>query len=378
MSNIKEAFQKGMEIEKLKAETDAKRAVLDAKRISMQLEQVEKNERDLEKTQSANYGALSASQIAAIRNQNREYMEAAQKAMVFIHPLFDQVVPFFRKNLILIGARTGAGKSTAVANIARTNITRKNPETGNTYRTLVITNEERAEDVYNRVTFLIKGWHYTNHRNFTEEQRKTTDSMIPVLASGGRLTVIDDNHNDSHGVTTTLEGIDAIFKSLVENKEYYDTVIIDYYQNIKTSSKNLHLSENDVQSKLSILLDRYKNIYPAPIVVMAQVNPPDKDGKEPFQHRIKGRKVIMDPTTFAVEMISDTANLLTKWAVHKSRFTDSIGKEITTGYDKGKFVLYDSAFIEKVQKMAYEKQVRQINAQLDKASGIPDTVKEKD
>ena len=365
MSDAKDAFEKNMELEKLKAETAAKKVVLDSKRINSQMEALEQSERDMELTKNANFGALSETDIAKIQKDNDDYMEAAKMAMTFIIPEFNNIVPFFRKNFILIGARTGEGKSTAVANITFTTL-------ANGKRALVITNEEKSEDFYNRITSLSRGWHYTNHNKFTDQQKEVFRNMIPILARGGRLTVIDNNHGGSHSVTTSIEGIAAIFENLMKNKIYYDVIIIDYYQNIIHSLKYPNLSENDVQARLSRMMDKYKNEYPAPIVMMAQINAPDKDDKIPFQHRIKGRKIIMDPSTFAVEMIRNTDELYTKWVVHKSRFTESIGKDMKTGYDRGRFVKYDTAFAEKVQKMKYDKDARKINDQIDKGNGLPD------
>lgn len=364
MSDTKKAFEENMELEKLKVETAAKKAKLEAKWVNAKLEQQEQNERDMAAAAATNYGAMTPEQILKIQKDNDDYMEAAKHAMLFINPIFNNVIPFFRKNFILIGARTGEGKSTAVANIAYQTMRRKNPATGKLRRVLVLTNEERAEDFYNRITALSKGWHYTNHDKFTQEQRDTFREMIPILASGGRLTVIDNNHNGSHGVTTTIEGIQTIFDNLIANEEYYDVVLIDYYQNIISSQKYPNLSENECQARLSRMMDKYKNEYPALIVMFAQITPPDKDDKIPFQHRIKGRKIIMDPATCAVEMIRNTKELYTLWKIHKSRFTEAIGNDVKTGYDRGMFVKYDTAFAEKVQKMMYEREARRVESKL--------------
>lgn len=366
--DTKDAFEKNMELEKLKVETAAKKAILDSKRINSQLEQIEQNERDMAKAQNSDYGALSEDQIAKLQKDNDEYMEAAKNAMRFIIPKFDNFVPFFRKNFILIGARTGEGKSTAVANIAFAALAESK-------RVLVLTNEEKSEDFYNRVTAISRGWHYTNHSKFTDKQKEVFRNMIPVLARGGRLTVVDNNHNGSHGVTTSIEGIATIFENLMKSGTYYDVVLIDYYQNIIHSQKYPNLSENEVQARLSRMMDKYKNEYPAPICMMAQITPPDKDDKIPFQHRIKGRKIIMDPATCVIEMIRNTKELFTVFKFHKSRFNEAIGKDIKVGYDNGKFVEYDTAFAEKVQKMAYERDARKINDQIDKGNGLPDVFK---
>lgn len=365
-------MQKAVEIETLQKDTQHKRAILDNKRVNTQFSQLEQNEKDLAIAQSTNFGAMTANQIAKIQKENDEYLEAAKAAMYFINESFRSIVPFFRKNFIFIGGKTGDGKSTTVANIVHSVITQKNPLTGKTRRALVITNEERAEDFYNRVTCLVNGWHYTNHDKFTQEQKDTFKKFIPLLASNGRLTVVDNTHNDSHGVTTTIEGIETIFENLLRNEEYYDVILIDYYQNIITSAKNPYMSENEVQSRLSRMMDKYKNLYPAPIVMMGQVNAPDKDNKIPFQQRIKGRKIIMDPATCVIEMVADRKNLRTVWTIWKSRFTEAVGQDFKTGYDRGKFVEYTNEFAERVQRMAYEKEARKINETIDKSNGIPE------
>lgn len=360
-------IQKGMEeavaIEKLRQDTLAKKALLDNKRINSQFNELNQNQKDMDIAKSSNYGALTNDQILALQNANDDYITAARNGMEFIIGRFKKVVPFFRKNFILVGAKTGEGKSTAVANIAFSVITHTNPD-GSTRKALVLTNEERAEDFYNRITCLIKGWHYTNHDKFTQEQVDTFRKFIPILASNGRLTVVDNNHNGSHGVTTTIEGIENVFESLLANKQYYDVVIIDYYQNIISSKTDPSASENDVQAKLARMLDKYKNLYPAPIVMMAQITPQDKDGKMPFQQRIKGRKMIMDPATLVIEMTADRKNLRTKWTVWKSRFTEAVGSEFFTGYEYGKFVEYTDDFAAKVMRLA-----------IDKNNGIKDAFK---
>lgn len=371
VDNFNEGMQQVIATERLKSDTESKKAVLDNKIVNHKLNNLLQNEKELEIAKNSDYGALSVEKIKELQIKNDEYMEAAKSAMTFIGSMFGSAVPFFKKNFILIGAATGEGKSTAVANIAFEVMTSKDAD-GKTGKVLVLTNEECAEDFYNRITAIAKGWHYVNHSKFTEEQKKIFSEYIPILASNGRLTVIDNTHGGSHGVTTSIEGIEAIFENLLANKIYYDAVIIDYYQNITYSKNNPDASENEVQAKLARLMDKYKNEYPAPIVMMAQVNKPDKDDKTPFQHRIKGRKIIMDPATCVLEMIIDRKNLHTQWTVWKSRFTEAVGNAIDTGYSKGKFVEYDNAFIESVQKL----RIDQTNDRMNRQAGQDERLKE--
>ncbi len=110
---------------------------------------------------------MSLNQIDQLRKSNAEYIAAAQKPMKFICNAFAGSVPFFRKNCIVIGAPTGQGKTTLLANACMSVMMQKNPQTGKKGRVLVISNEEASEDVFNRITALIKGFSYTNHNEFT-------------------------------------------------------------------------------------------------------------------------------------------------------------------------------------------------------------------
>ncbi len=285
----------------------------------------------------------------AIRD-NEEYLIQAKNAMVFINDDFKQAIPFFGKNLILLAAKTGKGKSTTVANIAYQSLLRGK-------RVLVITNEEAVSDVYNRVTCLFKGWAYVNHDQFTDEQRHTFGEYIRLLST--RMTVIDDSFNGSTGQTTTLEGITALLESLIIKQNKFDTILIDYYQKASRSIKNPDLDEYKVQAKLAYYLDGFKNRYLAPIVLFAQLKTED-DKKTSFQEAIGGRKVILDVATCAVKIITDTENLKTEWKIEKSRFSSSNGKSIFTGFDRGKFVQYTNEFRNKTELRKQEIESREL------------------
>lgn len=359
-------------LEQIKEATAQQKILLDSKRVANQFEKMQQHEKDVETAKTISFGALPALEVQKIQRENDEYMTAARNPMKFVCESFENIIPFFRKNFILIGARTGQGKSTVVANIVFGLLTSVDPETGKTRRTLVLTNEEATSDFYNRVTSCIRGWPYTNHSKFTEAQKQEFNKMIPVLSNSGRLTVIDNNYQGIHGMTTSIEGIQMIFDSLLEKKEYYDAVIIDYFQNVITSSKNPDWGLYEVQEELGRMIDNFKNIYPAPIVMVAQMKPTKEGDMSPFQERIQGRKTIMNPATLVIEMTADPKNLRTKWTVHKSRFTESVGKDFWTGYDNGRFVKYDTAFAEKVQKIAMDKAARKLNQEIDKSNGIKD------
>lgn len=375
MSDEKDDFMKKIaeaaELDRRKKELQAKELILKERRTDNELEKLQKNDRDLATAQSTRYGGLSDDQIANVQKESREYIEAARNGIVFINSAFSGKVPFFRKNLILIGGKTGEGKSTTVANIVATTMREISPITGKRCRVLVLTNEEKAEDVYNRITCFAKGWHYTNHDKFTDEQSKEFERYIPILAKDGWLTVVDDNfgstpENQTSGVTTSIEGIQAVFDGLIRDGVYYDAVLIDYYQNVKFSKKNPYLNEWEVQAQFAAMLDKYKNLYPAPIVLMAQVSPPNEDNTVPFKVRIEGRKSILNVSTCSMEMIADRENKCTEWVVHKSRFNEHVGNSFHTGYDKGRFVLHSDEFKRRIKA---EKEIRDAREH-DKLTGM--------
>lgn len=369
--DFKKKVEEAAEEERRKKSVLSKELSVRERRAENEIDRIEKNDRELAVINETNFGLTTEEEIAQIQKDNQEYIEAARHKMKFINDEFEGRIPYFRKNLILIGGKTGDGKSTTVANIVYTTISQINPATGKRCRALVISNEERREDVFNRITCLIKGWHYTNHSKFTDEQTDIFNKSIAGLARGSLVKVIDDNHGSTdtqavNGVTTTLEGIQGIFDNLLANNEHFDVILIDYYQNIKMSKKNPHLNEWEVQAQLAAMLDKYKNIYPGPIILLAQVTPPDENKSVPFKQRIEGRKVILNVATCCVEMVADRDNLRTEWTVHKSRFNEFVGKHCFTGYDNGKYVTWEEnkEFQAKVQKIKEERSKSEFDKQI--------------
>ena len=370
MSDLKDQVQqeiaKQAKIAELQANTKARQAVIQDRKSSFELEQVLRNERELKKAQATNFGIMSEEEIANIQKNNKDYIEAAKERLLFINKSFNGIVPFFRKNLILIGGKTGEGKSTTVANIVFSTMSQINPKTGKPCRCLVITNEEKPEDVYNRITCHRKGWQYTGHDKFTPEQVEEFDRSIPHMAKDGWLTVIDNSYNGAIGATTSIEGIQAIFDSLIAAEQWFDVILIDYYQNIKYSKKQPRLNEYEVQGMLAAMLDHYKNVYPAPIVLLAQVNPDRENDPKPFEYRVKGRKVITDPSTFIMEMVANRAELKTDWIIHKSRFDGGVGASVETGFERGRYVEVTEEFKAARAELAAAREAKHLETALAK------------
>lgn len=330
-------------------------------RVNIQHEELLSTLDELERAKTVDYSAPSKSEIDRIVKDNNDYMEAAKYPLLFINEDFNGVVPFYRKNIILIGARTGHGKSTTVANIVCTLMVQQKND-GKETKILILVNEEKPEDVYNRITCYMLGWKYVNHHEFTDEQRAIFNRMIPILAK--QITVVADDFEGVRGTTTTIEGIQGVFDRILADGVRYDAILIDYYQKVTESKKNPSLDEYKVQRKFANMLDTYKNDLSAPIVLFAQLK---NDSEEPFNIRIGGTKRVCDVATLTMEMKPDYENYRTQWIVHKSRFTSAMAErsDFYTGFEGGRFVPYDGEFLQKVSDRKHEKMIRN----LDKKSG---------
>lgn len=369
MSDPKDEFKKEIgaeqDIENLKRDNSAKQAIISSKRLSAEMDRISQNELDLKAAKKINLGLLSEERIAEIQEYSTNYTNAARNPMAFICDEFKGAVPFFKNNLILIGSRSGGGKSTAVANIVTSTIKQINPQTGKRRRAIILSNEETADQVLARIVCHMNGWHYVNHDQLTNAQIKTINRGIQALSRTGLVTVIDDDHSGIRGLTSTPEGIETVFENLLENKEFYDVVLIDYFQGISESKVSPTLKPWENMEKFIHMSWKYAKIYSGPIVVMAQCKPPDKN-ETPFKERLEGRKTIYNKATVVLEMIPDWNSYKTQWVVHKSRNTAANGKSLYTGYDNGRFVDIDDAFKQKILNKLEAKNM----AMFDKQNGI--------
>lgn len=331
--NVLDEIQKSIDgsREYVQKERELKNARIDSeyqKKIDL-----EHNKKILE---GLNLEVYSEERVKELQDSLDEYFDACKTCKTFVNDAFRGYVPFFRKNLILMGAVPGAGKSTTTANIALSTIMQGE-------KCLVITNEERPEDVYGRVVALLKGWSYTKHESFTEEQKRVTKETTAVLAQ--KLVVVDSNFAGLKDATTTFEGFSQLMDSLIANNNKFGCIVIDYYQNIRSSKLNPRLEKHAVLDMVSGYLDNFKNIYTAPVVLLCQLTLPGKDDSIDFADRIGGRKIIYEKCTTAIEIKALRDKGVTEFVFHKSRFNDSVGKSIICGFDKGRYVKYDAAYI---------------------------------
>jgi predicted ATP-dependent serine protease len=336
-----------MEKEQIRlSELKKKEFALKESRIHSDYENAVKKKEEVERFNSFTLDNLDTVAYSnKLKNRTEDYMEAAASRMVFVlnNKNFNTIVPFFRKNLILVGAESGTGKSTCTANIAV-------QLAMHGQSAVIITNEEMADDVYNRMTSVAKGIPYDNHATLSKEQKQVFKDTIDIWVNRG-IHVIDNDHMDTGDLTSSLEGLDMILRKLMSSTKKYDAVIIDYFQQFN-ESKNAGKEDASwaILEKVAKKLDTFKNSYPAPIVLFAQIKPNEKDAQTPFKLRIEGSRKIFNYCTCALEIRANKAERLTEWILHKNRFNSSDVRSFKTGWDKGKYVEYTEEFKQKVMQ----------------------------
>lgn len=275
-----------------------------------------------------------------LSQENAEYIRLAKNSAVFLGmEEFKDKVALFPRNIILIGAETGTGKSTTVANFIESYIKQKK-------RVLIVTNEEYPTDILNRVVFLINNWAYTDHDSITEAQIAECERLYPILME--RIEIINDKFNGIGGTTTTLEGIMSICKTLAKKLEDgeppYDAILIDYIQNIRTSIDVPTLVQWQVLNRLGASLDNYKSQYPAPFILFSQLKSSNNETSD-FKDRIEGFKAVMNHATTAIEVKIDRENLRSEFIFRKNRFKGCVGISVFVGFERGRYVKYDKKFM---------------------------------
>lgn len=360
-------------LENIEKEAEDKRAKvneLNDKKLEVELHRVKNQHSKMkeamalkEEIENINIDLNNRDYVKKLQKENQDYLyNVKEKCMRFLNADFDGAVPYMPNNMILVGARTGRGKSTTCANLAYQALMSGK-------KVLNISNEERANDVYNRITALIREEAYTDHATWTKERIDTYTEYIEKLSQ--RMLVIDDGYIGKTGGASYLEVVIGLINKAVESEDF-DVILIDYYQKINQSSENPQLGIYEVQNKFADYMgDILKDSRCPAIVVMAQLKPDDKEGK-PMEERVEGRKSIMKPATGILEAAPDYNRHCTKFTIHKTRWSEFNDKEIDVGYVKGKYVKYDSSFKEYVEKLKLEKQQKQLLSNVKPANTLGD------
>jgi hypothetical protein len=226
-------------------------------------------------------------------------------------------------SLIVIPSMTNNGKSTLTAHIAEA-IANDNK------RVLVLSNEEKEEDVRARVSCLRTNISFGDYKTskLDEGQINTVLDDVDLLAEHGQLVVISPkNEADAYKVTT----VRGVMATLENAKGKFDTVLLDYYTNVNMSEFGA-IEPWHVNNRLASELNIFKDSAPFPIIAMAQCESIrtekkiedkgslDFDSNHPM-YRWKGGKGIITYATDIIELVKDFDNSCSFLFAHKVRFS---------------------------------------------------------
>ena len=348
LAEFNRKLEEDKNLDKKRKEVQDKKLLVEDRRYSNELERIQKGEEDMLRTSNVNVGVLTDEDILTIQKQNRAHLEASKNSMMFLNKEFSKIVPFFPGTLALIGARTGGGKSSLAANLITSTVRQINPITGNNRRVLLISSEELPITCYNRLTCHIKDMNFDAQDEFTEEQKEV---LVDYIAKWARAGVTILGEDDAH-LTTSIEGIDSIFKKIIRADAHYDLILIDYIQKITTSRKNPSMKPHEVLRETMYLLDGYKNKLNSAIAVMSQLSS-QKSGDDAveldFQDRLRGCRDLITPSTVAIELVPFYSDHKSRFIIRKNRYKGStVGGHIDLGYKKGKYIPYTEEFQKEV------------------------------
>lgn len=329
-----------------------KKQIMDTHKIEKQWESHQQNQNDDKKAEILDLNILPEDYFDKLDNQYQEMVEDFGKHLPFITPELSSLVPFHAQQLILVGAKTGEGKTTASANIMY-GLYKENK------KVLILSNEELTIDIYTRVACLELGLNINNRKQFTATQHQQVRYLIRKI--GVYIRVIDSNFNNNTELTSSIEGMKTLFKKVKENP-IWDAIIVDYYQKV-SKSKYRNDQTHSILQEFTTLLDLTRKECKCPIVVMCQLHPTKKEDVG-FEGRIKLGKSIVVSSTFILEMESNKETNQTIWVCQKGRW-GGVGQRISTKWVNGKYISIDKPIIKEELKTEIKERKSERDAEFD-------------
>lgn len=266
----------------------------------------------------------SRSDLAKQYASDKDLRERALRSCIpFIHDHFSDNYRL-TQGLTLVGGVSGQGKSTTTANVLSAFL-----NTSNDKKALVITNEESAEAVFNRVAcVLTKKNFFALHRGkMNAADRREVEDMANLLFD--RIVVVYEGGWDM----TCLEDVQSVLEHVATGG--YGIAVIDYLQTVAFSKERPDMEPFQVSKTLGLYLKDYGRRVPMPVVVFAQLKTRSENGE--FKDRIENDKTIYNHAFSCIEIIPDFETGITKFIIHKDRFGMGQGEKIDMQYVDGRY-----------------------------------------
>jgi len=266
-------------------------------------------------------------------NRIDSYIEILEQKIFFINQELTNSLPFCRDNFYLMMTQTGGGKSTIASNISYSLYKQKK-------KTLIISNEEGAEDVLMRIACLELGLSFNSYKKGKMEsaQIQNCKDLFPSIADCVQIFGI----NEDGMSPTSADDVESILEGSL--KYDYSAIIIDYFQLIR-SRRNSQKNTYEILDELRIYLQKFMKKSKAPLVVMSQLYSQGKRKSTDIDARLKNNSNILETATVAIEIIPDFAERSSTFKVHKDRFGNT-GKELKFFFKNGQYIPYGDITME--------------------------------
>lgn len=272
--------------------------------------------------ESKNKFLPSSSEIRNHLKSQREKRKIAQmKRLPFLDPIFDKVGMFLEPGLILIGNRSGGGKSTCVSNLVAEVLRRSNE------KVLIITAEVDSEDYYSSVAANLLGINFFSYRKGAVDPldaQKIEDKSESIV---DRLNVI--GHAQNSDIQSPKSVIQVMTEAIDNN---YGLIVIDYYQRINSSD----LDTIPTIKRFGGALNKFCSENMVPVVAMVQMKPFNERFPDEFSQRIQQDLHVFNHAHLAFDMKTNSESNTVDFTIEKSRFSQFVQKEITLTYKDGR------------------------------------------
>lgn len=360
--SITEDYEKSVEIEKINKENFEMNAKLRNKKMRSEIKEIERSDRLQEEIENEELINRRVSRAKMKKDQ-----EDRKKAVTFVNKTVSKDIIAAPGSLIVIASMTGNGKSTLTAKISDTLINEEK-------RVLVLSNEEKEQDVRARVSCLRTGisfGDYKNNKCTEEEYERVIDDAEEI--SDRLIVIATATETDAYKVTR----VDGIMTTLKKAKKHFDAVIIDYYQNVNMTEKGT-TEPWHVNNRLASELNIFKDSAPFPIFVFAQCemlktekkidhkSQKDYANNHPKYRWVGGRGITLYATDI-LELERDFDNSCSILFAHKVRFSHGdLNPMKILPFDKKNQMFQDEMTAEWDAKVTAEKAKRRTQEDVEK------------
>lgn len=289
-------------------------------------------------------GVYSLKNTTELRKKHYlESIEIMDKSMLdrlfCITPKLTNLIPLEGIETILVAAETGKGKSTTVCNITY-------PLLEQGKKVLIVSTEERAEDLMLRLIAIKNGWNVNDQRSWLENQDMVLqrNSDIVALSENPNLMIVDNYTRGTDLTTggevlpldlTNRDHFESLLESTIRDGFKYDLLLVDYISKI-AGSNDSEAEWQTIYKTIKAIEEWCKKTF-TPAIVFSQLKANNSENPQLFENRIPGAKKILTAVTCAVELVTDYEQQETTVICHKNRKYGKMFRHVLK-FHKGKYV----------------------------------------